>query len=262
MPSPPLVDGDRRSDRSAGNPPSMDGERRPFQCRSSYHKSVLRWRAVEAARKAAQRLDSRPGRVSTWEPAEKKFPGQATIPPALAYDVTGAGANQTGSRLYFLAHRSRGTVRMANAWDHDWRQFARDRLRAVGCTSMLDYARRNDRLPYAALAEDLGQGRLAPVQIQMLLREETEGTSDYSYFVRSSLVRNLHAHVPRGFRMHGDRALILALASWAGSMGAPLQSPCGRIAKGLKGMSNLEETWLPRSVDDPVLEQVFSKEGL
>ena len=151
---------------------------------------------------------------------------------------------------------------MANAWDHDWRQLAIDRLAEVGCSSMLEYARRNDCTPYGTLADELGQGALAPIQVQALLREETEGTGALPYFVRSSLIRTLHGHVPRGLHMHGEWALILALALWAGSMGQAFQGPCGRIARELKAMHDLPEDWLPGAINDPILERVFSKEGL
>jgi hypothetical protein len=127
---------------------------------------------------------------------------------------------------------------------------------------MLEYARRNDVLPYAQISQELGKGLLAPVQVQMLLREETEGTSDFSYFVRSSLIRNLHEHVPRGFRMHGQWPLILALSSWAGSMGTVLGARCARVASAVKTLSGVPDSWLPSSVLDPVLDKVFSQEGL
>jgi hypothetical protein len=148
---------------------------------------------------------------------------------------------------------------MSGAWAHDWRSLAYQELGKRGFPTMLAFARSWPRATYKELASTLAGDGLAPVQIQKLLEEESTGTLDFRYFVMSSLLRNLHEHLPHGFRRQGDWPLTLALASWAGSMPTDLQAECGRIARRLKTCTAFPDHWLPDSVDDPELCSFFTR---
>lgn len=171
----------------------------------------------------------------------------------------GRGRESDGSIWHFwrLSQIRTGNEPMTNPWSHNWRECAVARLHELGYGSLFDFARERECAPYASLANELGGDELAPVQIQMLLREELENTPDFPYFVKSSLVRNLHEHVPNGVHKHGDWPLTLALSSWAGSMGESLQRPCASIARRLKKLDGISDDWIPASADDAVIEMLF-----
>ncbi len=159
---------------------------------------------------------------------------------------------------------TQGHPKMTNAWDHDWRTYVYTELASKGYSTLLEFVRQHNQLSYHALAASLSNvtNKIAPIQVQSILRAETEGTDDFSYFVRTSLVRNLLHHTPNGIRKHGDWRLILALSSWAGSMGPELQEICGKIARSLKSDLSISDDWIPISEADPKLELLFSKYGL
>jgi hypothetical protein len=148
---------------------------------------------------------------------------------------------------------------MTEAWTHNWQEYAYKCLRESGCESVFDFARRHETWSYAQLADNLGGNKLAPIQIQRLLREEVQDQLMHEYYVRSSLVRNLHEHVPKGIRMHDEWNLILALSSWVGSMDERDRPRCMRIAQSVKKVADVSDDWLPNFVDDSVLEKLAAQ---
>jgi hypothetical protein len=148
---------------------------------------------------------------------------------------------------------------MSAAWTTDWKERAKRAIEARGYASMIEFARANETATFYEIAEELGGQSLAPVQIESLLRDDSERLGCFDYFVRSALVRQLYHYVPKGIRAHGEWKLIRALSSWVGMVGATpeLERACSTTADAIQHDGNLPADWLPESSDDPRFKGFF-----
>jgi hypothetical protein len=148
---------------------------------------------------------------------------------------------------------------MPNPWTEDWRKRVEGALDERGMASVLEYAKLHEDATFYELAEDLGGEYLAPVQIEILLREACEHSRCLDYYARSTLVRQLHLYVPEGIKKHGDWKLIRALSSWiAMTATSPAsEEEFARVAGIIQHSEDLPADWLPQTADDPVLRRLF-----
>lgn len=125
---------------------------------------------------------------------------------------------------------------------------------------MVDFARSRETATFQSLAHEIGGHKIAPVMVEKMLKDDAEKEGCLDYFLRSSLLRQLHQHVPNGVHKHGDWKLIRALSSWVGMVGTTrdLERLSSRVADLLQHDANLPDDWLPLSHSDAKLCHFFS----
>jgi hypothetical protein len=116
----------------------------------------------------------------------------------------------------------------------------------------------HENASWSKLIAMLGGG-LAPVQLQWVLEEEIEDQSDYDYFVRTALVRQLLEDLPNGWRATPGRDYRFTDSRWATIIGKHTGAPHTwlNVARRLEARTDLPPEWLPSGVDDPVIVAAF-----
>ena len=149
---------------------------------------------------------------------------------------------------------------MTEMWNDDWKTLIFEAVENEGCTSLLDYARKHETKTFQQIATELGDGRFAPVMIEKVLRQDAEEASCMDYFMRSSLLRQLHHHVPNGLLSHGEWKLVRALSSWVGLIGTDreLERTSKLVADRIQSDETLPDDWLPVSSDDSTFASFFT----
>jgi hypothetical protein len=142
-------------------------------------------------------------------------------------------------------------------WTSGWRARLRSGLARHGCERLTQFARKHEAASWSRLIELLGGG-LAPVQLQWVLEDEIKDQSDYDYFVRTTLIRQLH-ECERGWRATPECEVGLKLSGWATIIGKHTGAPHTwlKVARRLEARTDLPPEWLPSGIDDPVLVAAF-----
>jgi hypothetical protein len=106
---------------------------------------------------------------------------------------------------------------MESSAQHDLPQQLLQSVRLLGFPSLTEFTINRAQSSFEELAEELGR-RFAPIHFEKLLRDEVRTEDDYQYFARLMLVQQLRRKCPRGWRVHKEFDLILAIASWASGL--------------------------------------------
>lgn len=166
------------------------------------------------------------------------------------------------------------------AWYGDWGQRLTDRLREHGFTSATEYVATEPTASLITLGHALstdptvplfqGDGFAADQLKRRLLDEAKPGSIERC--ARDLLLRSLHEKLPEGWRkdwgadIRGDRTTPLArrasaLGGWSSSIAVHFpeyDETLMRVALALRD-SAMPEGWLPATVDDPLLVELFRR---
>ena len=142
----------------------------------------------------------------------------------------------------------------------DVREWYGDMLRRVsqrGFDSVPTFFKAREGASFNELADELGR-KFAPIQFEKALRDEVRTQADFDYFVRTMFVRQLRRTCPRGWRMHKDFDITLAIASWGSALGDGYSDAIHALGKKFRTMTTMPPGWLPSGVDDPVITALFA----
>jgi hypothetical protein len=156
-----------------------------------------------------------------------------------------------------------------HAWRDDWQQRLTDLINARGFTSASQFAATRPTASLVELANDLGPGDVAAVQLQWRLLDEAATSHNVAACARDLLVRSLHMDLPEGWRKDWpfdpkDTKSPLArrasaLARWESSIATRLTKYRDVVTH--IGTALCEEQfpvgWLPANADDPILVEFF-----
>jgi len=131
------------------------------------------------------------------------------------------------------------------------------RVRALGHESVSAYLQDAPTAPYRVLASELDAG-VAPIQLEMLAREESVRDATLERFARDCLVRYLHQNLAQGPGDGHDAEFRIAraFASWSAALGERNRAGVDAVWSRLR--RDVETGWLPEGADDPRLVRAFS----
>jgi hypothetical protein len=151
-----------------------------------------------------------------------------------------------------------------HAWRGDWQERLTALLRARGFSSAREFAATAPTRSFVELAEDLGPGEVAAIQLQWRALDEAAGAGDVEGAARDLLVRTFHAMLPGGWSSPTTdrRRLAGAIAAWSSSVSSHLAEYKPRLVAMSHAMlaeDPFPTGWLPAVADDPVLVEFFRK---
>jgi len=149
------------------------------------------------------------------------------------------------------------------SWEGDWKARLYERVRALGFTSLTDFAAARPTASLADLAEELGKDDVAGVQVLSGLLAEAERRGKINRFERDVFVRMFNQSVPGGWPSVLDDAnrfaVAKALGSWIGYTPDMHQDRARKIMMAL--LANPPPTgWRPVSPDDELLRTLLPDE--
>jgi hypothetical protein len=146
-----------------------------------------------------------------------------------------------------------------HAWRPDWKQRLADLLARQGHASATSLLHTVPNRSLAALAEALGPGDVAAVQLEWTAIDEAKaaGAEAVEWIARDLLVRYLREEMPAGWRQ-SEQPIYGAFGSWT----AALKTRGIRTDDDFAIMAMLDDTaspgWLPTDPDDPLLVAAFA----
>lgn len=142
------------------------------------------------------------------------------------------------------------------AWQGDWQARITLRLKLMGFESYEAFLNANPGLSYDEIARLLGEGDVAPVQLQSLHASGVKA-EQRELAVLDSLARFIRGALKKGWGVgkYWESSLMGALASWHATWGGGEE--LDRLQKTLLG-SKPPMGWLPEPKDDPLLQKVAS----
>lgn len=151
-----------------------------------------------------------------------------------------------------------------HAWRGDWEQRVRELLARQGCSTVAKFLARHPTKSLVELADDLGPGDVAAVQLQWMVIDEAKRAKQMERLARDLLVRSLHKHLPRGWVSPADDRprLARALGAWTSSIASRLRTYgplLMAIAQAMIDENPFPLGWLPQSPDDQHLAEFFAK---
>ncbi|NTX09166.1 NUDIX hydrolase [Myxococcus sp. CA056] len=84
-------------------------------------------------------------------------------------------------------------------WQGNWRVRLYARVRERGYDSLTAFADARPAVSLMGLADELGKGEVAGLQILSVLRSEAESCEQVTRFVRDALVRKMAEYLPNGW---------------------------------------------------------------
>jgi hypothetical protein len=149
-----------------------------------------------------------------------------------------------------------------HAWRGDWQGRLTSLLRDRGYSSAREFAATAPTKSFVDLANDLGPGDVAAIQLQWRALDEAKEANEVELAARDLLVRNFHAMLPTGWSSDAKerRRLAGAIAAWASSVGSHLTEYKPRLAEMARAMVSegaFPIGWLPIDADDPILVEFF-----
>ena len=147
-------------------------------------------------------------------------------------------------------------------WNGDWRRRVRERVRALGCTSVTEFLSRFPGEPYLKTAERLGDGTAA-LQLEWIHFAEAASERDKRRAAMDSLVRDLHAYLPSGWATgtNADFNTARVFATWATRTGQQVpgtELKAKAVWDALKQMKP-HTGWLPSDSTDSLLSRAFER---
>lgn len=157
-----------------------------------------------------------------------------------------------------------------SGYGYEWRRLWHKRLFALirerGHSSVSEYIEGNPVASLLDLAEDLGSGNVAAIQLEWLWVAEAEANDRLERCARSLLARGICQKLPEGWHREwpdipGDPTTpryrqISAFASMEASIPERYQGAADRVWSALQA-ADICEGWLPTGGDDPVLVEIF-----
>lgn len=145
-----------------------------------------------------------------------------------------------------------------NAWQGDWRERIYQALEPLGYQSLTTYCANTPTQPLYLIAQQLGPD-IAPIQLEWLLRQETEQDNNLDHFAQTILVRYLHELIPEGWGIAPDSDFLSAhaYAKWSSALGKGYKDLNKQVWAQLKASPALFPGWLPQGVADPVIADAF-----
>lgn len=149
-----------------------------------------------------------------------------------------------------------------HAWRGDWQQRIKELLARRSCSTVTEFFDRFPTRSSVELADELGPGDVAGVQLEWLAIDEATATNQVERLARDQFVRALHKTLPEGWvsPATGRRQLAAVLGAWTSSIASRLRD----YGPGLMAMGKVmieenpfPEGWLPSSPDDPLLVAFF-----
>jgi hypothetical protein len=150
------------------------------------------------------------------------------------------------------------------AWEGDWRQRIKERLRERGFETTTAFVDSRPTASLLSLSRQLCQDMdVAAVQLQWVLIDEAEQSGTMERCARSLLVRELHEALPEGWHTTWDaapggsgRRLISACSGVYVAIPEPCRDAFDRVEEALWNAA-IPEGWLPAGPDDPILLEAF-----
>ncbi len=151
-------------------------------------------------------------------------------------------------------------MKNVDPWAGNWQERIYLKLPKSGFNSITAYAQSLPQATFIELAASLG-AELVPLQIEKLLLEEAIETNNFSYFARTCLIRYLRQNLPNGWGVGENLEFrrAHAFATWSTAMGEEFKNVAGSIWKDLNQPGHVEDRWLPRSVNDEIIEALFKR---
>ena len=153
------------------------------------------------------------------------------------------------------------------AWRGDWKQRLQALLSSRGFSSAREFAATAPTKSFVELAEDLGPGDVAAVQLEWSALDEAKAAGDTEQIARDLLVRSLHGRLPAGWdTSRVDDAAVMprvhAISAWSSSISShlPEYRPLVRaMARTIMESDPFPTGWLPADPDDPLLVEFFQR---
>jgi hypothetical protein len=153
-------------------------------------------------------------------------------------------------------------VSFEKTWTGDWHGRILERVQQRGFETVTQYVGSRPGVSLLVLADELGPGDIAAVQIESLLVEEAIRTRMVPHILRDLLVRELHYALPHGWRYPLDddsrSRVARALARWETDLQIEHRLDCFDDESTFKAGQDLMDAefptgWLPEGPDDPVI---------
>jgi hypothetical protein len=147
-------------------------------------------------------------------------------------------------------------------WSGDWHSRILERVQQRGFETVTQYVGNRPGISLLVLADELGPGDIAAVQIESLLVEEAIRTRMVPHILRDLLVRELHYALPHGWRCPLDddsrSRVARALARWETDLQIEHHLDCFDEEMTFRAGQDLMDAefptgWLPEGPNDPVI---------
>ena len=150
------------------------------------------------------------------------------------------------------------------SWEGNWKVRLHERVHERGYDSLTAFAEAHPTASLVELAEELGKGVVAGVQVLSELLAEAEQRRQVTRFERDVLVRMLAQDVPNGWPAVLDDAnrfaVAKALGRWIGYTPEAHQERARRVMMAL--LANPPPPgWLPQGPDDELLRTLLPDEA-
>jgi hypothetical protein len=149
------------------------------------------------------------------------------------------------------------------SWQGNWKARLYERVRERGYDSLTAFAEARPTASLVALAEELGEGDIAGVQVFSGLVAEAERSKKLTRLVRGQLVRELSEFLPNGWPAVLDRdarmEVAIALGQWSAYTPETHQERIDQVMAALRA-SPPPPGWRPLSPDDELLRKLLPDE--
>ncbi|TMQ05474.1 MAG: NUDIX hydrolase [Deltaproteobacteria bacterium] len=155
------------------------------------------------------------------------------------------------------------------AWRGNWQERLYALVRKHGYASVTDYANSRPQATLLELANGLGPGDVAPVQIESRLVAEAQASGTMEQCARSLLARALRDALPEGWQREwhdipGDPNTptfrkVGALSSLTAALPDAYELAIERVREALDA-AGIPAGWLPTGPDDEILIEVFRQQ--
>lgn len=150
-----------------------------------------------------------------------------------------------------------------HSWRGDWHRRMREILAGRGFHTLTDFARSRPVATLKALADEIGVGDVAPIQVQWTLVEEARDAGTLEECARDLLVRQLR-EVPAGWPTergyHPQTDVRDQLIEWQGSLReACYDNALALMTRALLDATDIPAGWQPTGPDDPVIVAQFER---
>ena len=150
-----------------------------------------------------------------------------------------------------------------HAWRGDWHFRMKEILAGRGFNSLTAFARSRPTATLKALADEIGIGDVAPIQVQWVLVEEAREAGTLEECARDLLVRQLRAvaagwPAERGYRPQTN--VRDQLIAWQGSLqDEHYDSALAMVTRALLDATDIPVGWQPNGPDDPIVTAHFDR---
>ncbi|NJM90816.1 MAG: hypothetical protein HC863_00530 [Myxococcales bacterium] len=152
-----------------------------------------------------------------------------------------------------------------HAWRGDWKERIRQLLATRGFSSMKSFIALDHAKSFEQLANELGPGDVAAIQLQWLLLDEAHAAGELERVARDLFVRTLREHIPDGWPPKSELAarkrLASGLAAWSSSISSQFpeyrQMAIGMAAGVLD--DPIQDRWMPTDSGESIVLDIFRR---